>query len=179
MLIRLNRFNLYLLTAALLVVFCGCQSAEKKRKKQTAVFRVHIEGRAEETTRTLVVPIYRSAPMNMAVVRSPFITEEKVKHAEVIDTPGGYQLKIELDRQGTYLLEQYTAANREKHLAIFCNFASLTNLSIHVDRWLAAPKITQRISNGILSFTPDADREEAEHIANSLNNVAKKLQTGT
>jgi hypothetical protein len=43
-------------------------------------------------------------------------------------------------------------------------------------RWLAAPVIPRRISNGVLTFTPDASREEADLIAIGLNNVAKKVQ---
>ena len=44
-------------------------------------------------------------------------------------------------------------------------------------RWLAAPVINRRISDGVLVFTPDATREEAEEIALGLNNVAKKVHT--
>ena len=42
-------------------------------------------------------------------------------------------------------------------------------------RWLAAPVISHRISDGVLVFTPDATREEAEEIALGLNNVSKKV----
>ena len=42
-------------------------------------------------------------------------------------------------------------------------------------RWLAAPRISQRIKDGVLVFTPDATREEAERIVRGLNNVAIKL----
>jgi hypothetical protein len=44
-------------------------------------------------------------------------------------------------------------------------------------RWLAAPVISHRIGDGVLVFTPDATREEAEEIALGLNNVAKKTHT--
>ena len=39
---------------------------------------------------------------------------------------------------------------------------------------MAAPRIARRISNGVISFTPDATRDEAEQIAIGLNNVAIK-----
>jgi murein DD-endopeptidase MepM/ murein hydrolase activator NlpD len=41
-------------------------------------------------------------------------------------------------------------------------------------RWLAAPIITRRISNGVLVFTPDCSREEADQLVLGLNNVAKE-----
>ena len=41
-------------------------------------------------------------------------------------------------------------------------------------RWLAAPRINKRIADGVLVFTPDATREEAEQIALGLNNLAQK-----
>jgi hypothetical protein len=42
-------------------------------------------------------------------------------------------------------------------------------------RWIAAPVIHGRISNGSLVFTPDASREEADEIARGLTNIAKKI----
>ena len=42
------------------------------------------------------------------------------------------------------------------------------------DRWLGAPRVTHRIKDGVLIFTPDTDREEAEQIVLGLNNLAEK-----
>jgi hypothetical protein len=36
----------------------------------------------------------------------------------------------------------------------------------------------KRISDGVLVFTPDASREEADRIVLGLNNVAKEAQKG-
>ena len=41
-------------------------------------------------------------------------------------------------------------------------------------RWLAAPMITRRITNGLFVFTPDCSREEAERIVLGLNHVARQ-----
>ena len=60
------------------------------------------------------------------------------------------------------------ARYRGKHLVIFSYFDQ--------GRWLAAPLITGKNSTGLLTFTPDATREEAERIVRGLNNVAKKLE---
>ena len=45
-------------------------------------------------------------------------------------------------------------------------------------RWLAAPRMEKRITNGVLMFTPDASRAEAERLAQALNKTVKLLSTG-
>jgi len=42
-------------------------------------------------------------------------------------------------------------------------------------RWLAAPLISRRVDNGILTFTPDCDRNDADQIVLGLNATAKAL----
>jgi preprotein translocase subunit SecD len=86
---------------------------------------------------------------------------------------GGFVLRIQFDQSGTVMLEQCTAANRGRKIAIFSQFGE----KIKDYRWLAAPVINRKISDGVLAFTPDATREEAEEIALGLNNVAKKVRT--
>ena len=41
-------------------------------------------------------------------------------------------------------------------------------------RWLNAPYISRRISNGIFQFTPDASREETEQIILGLKHTVEK-----
>ena len=76
------------------------------------------------------------------------------------------------------LLEQYTSANPGKHMAIFSQFHRAGTEDQNESRWLAGPRITGRISNGVLIFTPDATLEETQLIALGLNNMSKKLKTG-
>ena len=76
---------------------------------------------------------------------------------------------VQFDRRGTWLLEQYTTANRGRRIAIMSQFGQV--------RWLAAPKISKPITDGTLVFTPDATREEADRIVRGLTNVAKKMQS--
>ncbi len=179
MLFWCRRFNLYFVLAAVIAIACACQSPEKKRKKAMGSFRVHIEAaESAPTNRTSVVQVFRSAPVKMYVDRTPIVTEEQVKEAKVVDTMGGFALQIQLDRDGTYMLEEYTSNNRRRHLLIFRQFSVLSDPEKEEARWLAAPMISTPIRNGILLFTPDASREEAEQIAIGLNNVAKKLGTG-
>ena len=93
----------------------------------------------------------------------------------MIDVVGGFALRIRFDHPGTALLEEYTAANHGRKIAVFSQFGE----KIKDYRWLAAPIIARRITDGVFTFTPDATREEAEEIALGLNNVAKKVQKWT
>jgi preprotein translocase subunit SecD len=107
------------------------------------------------------------------VDKTPFLNESNVSGAKVVDVVGGFALRIQFDHAGTAMLEQYTVANRGRKIAVLSQFGEeLKNL-----RWLAAPFISRRITDGVLLFTPDATREEAEEIALGLNNVVKKTQT--
>lgn len=167
-----KRFNTYLLLALALV--CGCQSPETKRKKQFSTLRVHLEVNRDTTDRNELAPISRANPVMVNVQKSPFLTEASVKEAKVVEVIGGFALRVGFDRQGVWLLEQYSTANLGKHVAIFSEFASPSDEKLNQGRWLAAPRINQRITDGVLVFTPDATREETEQIALGLNNLAKK-----
>ena len=171
MLIRVRRYNTYLLLLALLVS-TGCQSPERKEKKKVAVLRVHLEAFPDSTGRNEPVTICRASPMVVTIEKLPFLTESEVIGAKVAEDPGGFALQIQMDKRGTQLLEMFTGSNTGKRLAIFCQFGEkLANA-----RWLAAPVTNHRISNGLLVFTPDTDREEAAEIALGLNNLARKTQ---
>jgi preprotein translocase subunit SecD len=172
MVIRAVRFNSYLLLLAILVLAVGCQTAESNRKKQLAVLRVHAEAVRDGTSFNELATIGRTSPMVVSVHRSPFLTEDNVSSAKIVEIVGGFALQIQFDRRGTWLLEQYTASNPQKRLAVFIQFGE----KLERARWLAAPMIYQRIPNGVLMFTPDADREEADQIALGLNNHAAKTQ---
>lgn len=171
MVIWSTRFNIYLLCLALLAPAAGCRSPESRREKQLATFRVHLEVNPDGNGLSEPVPIYRANPTAVNVDRGPVLTEGNVAEAGVsLDTLGGFALQVQLNPRGTLLLEQYTAMNPGKRLAIFAEFGE----KLEEHRWLAAPIIARRISNGLLTFTPDATRDEAEQIARGLNNVAIK-----
>jgi preprotein translocase subunit SecD len=168
MIIRAARFNIYLsfLAAGLLVT--GCHTA--KHEKQLATLRIHLEVTATPMDFSTEVPVYRKKPVMVTVDKEPFLTEGDVAAAKVVDIRGGFALQIEFDHSGTMLLEEYTTANPGRHMAVFSLFGKKKEES----RWLAAPLIAKRISDGKLIFTPDATREEAERIALGLNNRLEK-----
>ena len=88
---------------------------------------------------------------------------------------GGFALEFKFDENGTWLLEQYSAANPGGHFVIFGQWGKkLAN-----GRWLANPVITRRISNGTLVFTADCSREEADRLVLGLNNATKAFHKST
>ena len=170
-----RRFNLYLLAALVAVTACGCRTHKDARAKQLATLRVHLEAGAQDTGRSIQVPIYRAHPFQLQVQNEPFLTELQVASAKVVDVLGGFDLQIQLNRQGTWLMQQYSANNRGRHFAIFTQFGEKGRES----RWLAAPEFSILISDGLIQFTPDTTRDEADEIAIGLNNTAKKNDKDT
>jgi preprotein translocase subunit SecD len=168
-----GRFNLYLLLTVALALAGGCRTHKNDKDKQLATFRVHLESSIDDTSRTKKVPIYRASPVDLTVEQEPFLTEAHVASAKVVDVLGGFDLQIQLNRQGSWLLQSYSASNPGKHYAIFSQFGEKGKEV----RWLAAPMFSRVISEGLIQFTPDATREEAEQIAIGLNNIARKNES--
>ena len=52
---------------------------------------------------------------------------------------------------------------------------SRNHKSVLVNRWLAAPVISRRISNGVLTFTADCERDEADQLVTGLNAAYKEI----
>ncbi len=175
--IHWSRFNIYLALGVALALVSGCNTEQRKRDKIVTKLSVYEEVERSPNTPTQEASIFRTSPMKFTIAKNPFLSEKFVKEAKVVNAVGGFALELQLDREGTWLLEQYSLANKGLHLAIFCQFVNPNEEKINDGRWLAAPKIPGRISNGLIIFAPDATREEADQIALGLNNVAKK--TGT
>ena len=177
MIIRRYRFNFYLALLVASAVAMGCQSSGRKEKKILSTLRVHQEMNPDPLGRSETAEVYRESPVRFTVDKVPFLSEANVKQAKVIDVTGGFALEIQFDRQGSWLLEQYTA-KPSRHVVVMSQFMAPGEEKLNKGRWLAAPLVRNHITDGLFSFTPDATREEAERIALGLNNVAKKLATG-
>lgn len=164
---RPNRFNLYL-CLPLLFGLISCKSAEQRKKDEEAsTFMVYLETQRYDDGRNQKVEIYRANPVTLYADRTAFINTGNVVKASLEEDWGGYHIRVELDRRGALLLEGITASNVGKRMLIHCQWTEV--------RWLAAPKITSRIGDGIITFVPDATREESERIVRGLNNVAEKI----
>ena len=133
--------------------------------------RVHIEVSPDPAGTSLNISMLRSDPVLITIKHEPILTEANIVMAKVIDARGGFAIEIKFDENGTWFLEQYSASNPGRHFVIFGQWSEKA-----VDgRWLGAPLITHRIAGGVLAFTPDCSREEADHLVSGLNNVAKKI----
>ena len=167
-----GRFNLYLLGLGVSVLLAAGCATHKKEEKQTAALRVHLQS-SESISANETVSVLRSQPMLVPVITDPILTESHVASASLLETPGGFAVEIQFTATGGLMLEQFTSANPGKHLAIYGQWTDLAADG----RWLAAPVISHHIANGLLSFTPDASREEAELFVAGLNHIAKKIRT--
>ena len=166
-----GQFNLYFAPALALALLCGCQT--DKNKSAVAALRVHIEVTVPTAT-SQTVSILRSTPMLATILTEAILTEADIAGARIINAPGGFALQIQFNENAAWILEQYSAANPGKHFAIFGQWGE----KLKDGRWLSAPLITRRIADGVLTFTPDASRDEMDNLVLGLNNVAQKIRKG-
>ncbi len=167
--LRLMSFNHFLFAVLAVVLLAGCaSSSESKKKKEAATLRLYLESTSDNTENSTAVPVYRDAPVVVRVEKIPFVDEGDIANAALVDVVGGFAIQITYNFHGRLALEQVTAAKKGWRIAIHCQATE--------GRWLAAPVISQKISDGVFTFTPDATREEAERIVRGLNNVAVTLK---
>jgi len=170
-----QRFNHILVAALLAWMLCGCLTNMRNRQPMAAL-SIYLEfttDNAAEVNGMQSVSVLRSSPVLVTIAREPILTEANVVAAKVINTPEAPAIEIRFDENGTWILEQYSATNPGRHFVINGKWGE----KLKESRYLAAPLITRRIANGILSFTPDMSREEANQFVLGLNNYAKQFQT--
>lgn len=171
---RLARFNIYL--QALMVLAwggAGCHTdkgQKKAPKKGFSTLRLHLEVNPDGTDKNGVVMVGRQTRFPVNVNKLGFIEVTHLSRASLVDDGlGGFALQIQLNRQGTWLLEQYTVANKGRRIAVFAELDDF--------HWIAAPVITKKLSEGLFTFTPDATREETEKLVLGLNKEIKKIRS--
>jgi hypothetical protein len=162
-----RQFNIYLALTATSALLCGCQT--NKPHGLIAALRVHIEASPNSGGMTQTISVLRADPVVVTIIQQPVLTEANLVAAKIIDAPGGFAFAIRFDETGTWMLEQYSAANTGLHFAIYGQWGG----KMIDGRWLAAPLITHRIANGVLAFTPDMSRPEADQFALGLSNTAR------
>jgi preprotein translocase subunit SecD len=112
--------------------------------------------------------VYRADPIIFYVNSEPFLSTADLEKATLMEAVGGFALQLQFNRHGTAVLESFTTSNKGKRMAIFCQFTE--------PRVLAAPMITRRNATGIIRFTPDCSRKEAERILAGLNTAIKEIK---
>jgi preprotein translocase subunit SecD len=162
-----RQFNIYLTLAATLALVCGCETDRPRGPVST--LRVHIEANSDTSSTSETISVLRATPVLITITQEPVLTEANIVAAKVIDAPGGFAIEVHFDETGSWILEQYTAANTGHHFAIFGQWSDKPADS----RWLAAPLISHRIAGGVLAFTPDLSRLEADQLVIGLSNVAQ------
>jgi SecDF, P1 head subdomain len=162
-----RQFNIYLALAATLAVLCGCQT--NKPHGLIAALRVHIEAGPSAAGMTQTISVPRDDPVLVTIMQQPILTEANLVAAKIIHTPGGFAVEVRFDETGTWILEQYSAANTGLHFVVFGQWGK----KLAEGRWLAAPLITHRIANGVLTFTADMSRPEADQFTLGLSNTAQ------
>ncbi len=162
-----RQFNIYLALAATLALLGGCET--NKPHGPIAALRVHIEASPNSAGMTQTISVPRADPVLVTIMQQPVLTEANLVAAKIIDAPGGFAIAVRFDETGTWMLEQYSAANPGLHFAIFGQWGK----KLAEGRWLAAPLITHRIANGVLAFTADMSRPEADQFVLGLSNTAR------
>lgn len=158
---RWNAFNIYLPLALGAAVLAGC--ASPPRSKDAPVVRIYLEVTPDGTGNSEPVPIGRRPLFEVNVLKTPFLTEFQVRRAEVRDDRlGGYEMVLEFNRQGRWLLEEASTNNKGRRAVVFALFDKTAH-------WIAAPVMKDRITEGRLVFTPDLARVEAETLARKIN----------
>jgi hypothetical protein len=167
-----RRFNLYLLVPLTVCLLApGCSMFHKhKDKDPIGIVRVHIENESRTAGPSKTITVLRSQPVEVNISTDPILTEADVLAARLLNAPGGYAVEIRFDETAGWKLEQYTAINPGKHLAIFGQWGDKPEDG----RWLSAPLIVHLNTSAMLTFTPDASHAEAEKWVKGLNFVAKK-----
>jgi preprotein translocase subunit SecD len=169
MMINFVRFNIYLAAALGLILATGCASSKSKEKKEATTIELHLEANQDGTPQNAPVPVYRAKPMYVNVEKDAFLDGGYLEKARVVDQLGGFVIELKFDWEGIRILDGVTTDNHNRRVAVFAKFGK-------DPRWLGAPVIRRRISDGVLSFTPDATREEADRIVRGLNNLAVELK---
>lgn len=172
MVIKFVRFNLYLVLVLGLVFGGGCQTGSdtgSSKKKKATLLELHMEVGSDGMKDNAPVPIGRDPSVMINVEKDAFLDNAYVSEAKVVeDSDGLFSISLHFDARGTTWLETFTTSNPGKRIAIYCDFGP--------KRWLASPVIHKPIRDGVLTFAPDATREEADRIVKGLNDVAKKIK---
>lgn len=171
---KLNAISSLLSALALVLLAAGCSTSASFDKKghEKTLLRIHLQEPKDSTDRSTEIKVFRENPITVNIHKEPVMDEGNLANAEVVNDIGGFAIKLTFNRQGRWLLENLSTAYRGRQIAIIAIFGDTPDKI----RWLAAPYLNQRITDGVLAFTPDCTREEADRIVLGLNKVREDVQ---
>ncbi|MGA2246564.1 MAG: hypothetical protein ABSH48_16330 [Verrucomicrobiota bacterium] len=150
---------------------CGCAGSMFHHKKEpVALLRIHMESESSVAGTTTNIAVLRDQPVRVNISTDPILTEADVTAARVLDAPGGFAIELKFEETAGWRLEQYTAINPGKHLAIYAHWGE----KLEDGRWLTALLVNHRNASSMLTFTPDCSHAEAVQFVSELNAAAKK-----
>lgn len=139
---------------------------KKRGKKEYSMVHLHLEVPRDTSGRSQEIQVLRDHPIVINVEKVPFLSESLLADARIVETPGGKEIELSFNNLGQTALGNFTAANRGRRIAIYAEWDK-------EKRWLAAPKITKLLSDGVIRFTADATQEESERIVRGLITMAE------
>lgn len=157
-------------------VFAGCETPKKKGEAKTpkatkdniSTIRFHLEAHPSDGDRTMMAKVGRTRPMQMVLMASPMITEANVLKAEAWNTTDGLvAIRLELDRIGRRILMINSGSQRGGRMAVSSHFPE--------PHWIGVVRFDRVMSEGVITFIPDATPEESDRIVEGLSIVAAKL----
>lgn len=170
-------FNIYLAGLATVVaaLCAGCTSPETRRREKVHYTELWLyeglPGTLIDTNKMMAVTV---ANIPIVVRKTPFLTEEDLEEAKVIDSPGGgYAMQLRFNDHGRFELDTFTGTHRGRHLAVFTRYGirkKQDEIPLK-EAWLAAPLITRQVNDGIITFTPSVGKEELYSILDGLMNA--------
>ena len=162
-------FNLYF-AAGLILLLGGCATSKDPNDKLTTMLRGHLEALPRGVVPTSEIVVYRAHPVTLKIENLHVLTEDNIIGARVVEQMGTYAIEIKIDQWAVPLIEHSSSSHQGRRLAIQAQWGPKQENY----RWLAAPKMTRRITDGTFTFTPDATLEECYQIVTGLNNKARK-----
>lgn len=140
----------------------AAKSKKEKKPKPIKMIRVHVESKHDLPERSVVAALETGEGLKINVEKLPILNESHMENAALLDSPGGYQLRLKFNSLGAKILESYTSAAVGRHLAVVCDVDGEA-------RWLGLPLVRQRIGDGVLTFSPAVPRDIVVRLVDGLN----------
>lgn len=158
----LGRLLPYVLCAAAVLVFSGCNSKSKKKNFDVMVARFLLEADEGEGYPTVSLPISES---KISVNTKPVITEYDFTAVQLAQSDMGKFLVFYLTQEAGRDLYRVTGNNQGKRLVLFIN-----------DRPMGARRIERPINTGAITVFAELSEDLLPELVKNLDGTSKDLQ---